>query len=353
MNTGRFKFTENLIIMGNQSADLDSVVSSFSMSAFLTSLNPRIQIFPVIQGHPGDLRLKPEIRALMTHLGIDLKSYHFLSEMEDWPHDAHSIVLMDHNKPDTSCLHHKIAGIVDHHEDQGLYQDLSLREIKKTGSCATLVSTFWKTSGLDLPYSQRILLAAAIGVDTGYLNPEWDKTTVMDYDAYQWLTRAIQEEDQAFIESLITIKNDLSHLTLADHLKRDFKIFPLLEGKGGIASIPLEAQRVFSNGFYSHRAITEFCKLQNLKFLLILHTIDQPFKRELSLYVPPSPEERAIRKQIETALVSLKEPGIRRADMILHKEWQFFSQQDSRVSRKGLTPLLSQELLSQSGPLNC
>ena len=353
MDIRQLNFKENLIVLGNQSADLDSTVSAFSLAALIAIVNPSIKVYPLIQGSPSDLRLKPEIKALFTHAGIALNPQYFLTEGLQNGYNADSIILVDHNKPDVLLPHHRIAGIVDHHEDLGEYPNLPLREIKRTGSCSTLISRYWKEAEKPLPYAQRVILSAAMAVDTGYLNPQWGKTTQMDREEYTRLTERLQEKDKHFIESLITMKNDLSQLNMEDHLRRDFKFFPLIKGRGGISSIPLIQQKVFSEGFYNHNSVTEFCKENDLKFLLIMHTMDQPFRRELSLYVPPGSEEDGIRDQLEHALEALDQAGIRKSGPLVFQKWQCFSQEDPSMSRKVIVPLLRKELTYRQGPIHC
>jgi exopolyphosphatase len=149
MNINRFKFNNNLIVMGNQAADLDSTVSAVSMATLLSQINPSLQIRPLVQGHPDDLKLKPEIVALFRRAGIPLDDSLFSETAGKNLDDP--LILVDHNEPDNSQIHHSIAGIVDHHDDRGLYPDLPLREVKRTGSCTTLISSFWKEYGLSIP----------------------------------------------------------------------------------------------------------------------------------------------------------------------------------------------------------
>ena len=46
---------------------------------------------------------------------------------------------MDHNVPRSLWINATVTGIIDHHDDRGLFPDAKPRVIKRSASCSTLV----------------------------------------------------------------------------------------------------------------------------------------------------------------------------------------------------------------------
>ncbi len=67
------------IVLGNQSADLDSIVSAISMSFYLTNLNQK-DFIPVINSSKEILKSKQECMYLFDYFSINLDDLVFLSE---------------------------------------------------------------------------------------------------------------------------------------------------------------------------------------------------------------------------------------------------------------------------------
>jgi exopolyphosphatase len=67
------------IVLGNQSADLDSIVSAISMSFYLNNLNKE-DFIPVINSSKEILKSKQECMYLFDYFSINLDDLVFLSE---------------------------------------------------------------------------------------------------------------------------------------------------------------------------------------------------------------------------------------------------------------------------------
>lgn len=67
------------IVLGNQSADLDSIVSAISMSFYLTSVKKR-DFIPVINSTKEILKSKQDCMYLFDYFSINLDDLVFLSE---------------------------------------------------------------------------------------------------------------------------------------------------------------------------------------------------------------------------------------------------------------------------------
>ncbi len=337
-------FCGPLGILGNQAADMDSVVCALSGAQLFKTLNPGLEVYPLIQGKRRDLELKKEIPALLQQAGIPPKELIFLDHDAPWPRNINKIILVDHNVPDRPLPPDRVAGLVDHHEDEGKFRDASLRFMEKSGSCASLISALW---GNTLPKAQRLLLAGAISLDTGFLNPCWGKTTSRDSFEFKKLIQGLDDRDMAFLKTLQGIKDDVKALSLYEILTRDYKDFPLKQEKikGGTASIPLSCKAFFNRMQKEPEGLENLILNHGLDFLLVFHSYGEPLCRELSFRA----EDPQRAEQLKKALNQFKSLGIlplkRRPVKQNHKfPWYCYSQRDSTLSRKRLCPLLRKAL---------
>lgn len=358
MKDDRFRIQEDMLVIGNQAADLDSSVSAFALSELLSRKNPEISCHPLIQGSPYDLKLKPEISALFQRAEISLKpdnfSEIFFKKIADNENPERkkpeTVIMVDHNVPDSREITHRIGGIVDHHTDASRYQDLSFRDIRHCGSCASIISEYWHEEMKEIPYGISLLLAGAIAVDTGYLDPAWGKTTDLDRRESTRINTILKDEDRLFIRTLLKIKNDLSHLNIQDQLRRDYKKFPLDNLNAGIASVPMGQRDFFRKDFFNRDEIIKFKDQYCSDLLIIMHTIPEPFSRELSVYT----DNYELLTTVKTALSRLKSADFISADLAtadpensrnrFSGKWALYTQNNIKISRKGFVPLLKEEL---------
>ena len=186
--------------------------------------------------------------------------------------------------------------------------------------------------------TQALLLGAAITVDTGNFNPEWNKTCDVDRTEFQQLQKLFKDPDREFLRSLLKIKQDLSHLTFLDLLIRDYKEVPLDCLKTGICSIPFDQESLFNQSMYSQKDAENFILDKSLDFLIIMHSVVEPFRRELSLFCPENP---ALLEELEINIPRIKEMeclrGHRRDD---RPGWVFFPTMSPLCSRKKALPLI-------------
>ncbi len=339
----RLIFNTNLLIAGNQAADLDSAVSAFALAELIGRLNPELNVTPLIQGAFDDLSLKPEIEGLFTEAGTPLEAVSFQRSLQNpgglLPEPNSRLILVDHNEKDPGLPDLPLAGIVDHHRDSGRAMNLPLRDIRICGSCASIISEYWSASGEDIPGRTALLLAGAIAVDTGYLDPHWGKTTELDSREYSRLTSLLSSGEKEYVAGLLKLKNDLSHLTMADHLRRDYKDFSIAGLSGGIASLTINRKEFMKAPFYSPRELDRFKNSCCRDFLMLLHSYGTPLKREISLY---DPEDKA--DKLYKALACLESRGVEAEES--EGPWSFYSLKDPKISRKVLMPLLTEALKS-------
>ncbi|KAI1353750.1 exopolyphosphatase-like protein [Xylaria sp. FL0043] len=160
-------------VVGNESADLDSLCSALLLAYFQTYAPPKHRSsagdaststlhIPICHLERADLALRPEFTAVLRDGGIKGEDVFTLedvlpSQQKETKNSTKSKrneapvlrpedtrwLLVDHNAMTgalAKVFGHRVIGCVDHHADEGAVpRDAELRVIEKSGSCASLV----------------------------------------------------------------------------------------------------------------------------------------------------------------------------------------------------------------------
>ncbi|KAJ3213139.1 Exopolyphosphatase [Clydaea vesicula] len=285
-------------IVGNEACDLDSFVSSISLSYLLTQLShdDEITYIPLIPIVKADLNLRTEVAFLLNHL---YKEEHRSVSLTLF-NKLNSIFKFSSNKlsPDFIDFNNSVNGVIDHHKDEGRYQDANPRIIQEAGSCSSLVlnyiiKSYSNNNDLKLLFDEKFIkfFLAPILIDTVNLEPKFDRVTEIDVESFNFLISSFTMEQKiafnqtAFFELLQDAKANISHLTCSELLKKDYKEYYLnsnqirfgissvgwhLKGKGGWLERDSE---IFLN------EVDTFVKERILNFFFVLTTFD--YKNEV------------------------------------------------------------------------
>ncbi|KAH7413891.1 DHHA2 domain-containing protein [Phaeosphaeria sp. MPI-PUGE-AT-0046c] len=277
------------LVIGNESADLDSMSSSI-LYAYVRSMSPPKNAFtslhiPITNIPASDIQLRPEYLAVFKHANIDaghlitLDDLPPLSEIQTKlaPENTRWI-LVDHNALQGQLgriYAGRVAGVIDHHDDEGkVPQDTGdePRIIQKSGSCTSLIANYCRPSWDMLSMSALSSGAAAhaqgdslsdddavikrwdaavaqlglvsILIDTANLQDK-SKTTEHDRQAVEYLEAKIMLCPQLsttfdrtnFYKEIDTAKKDIGSLELQDILRKDYKQWDQNGVKLGISSV--------------------------------------------------------------------------------------------------------------------
>ncbi|KAI9722931.1 MAG: hypothetical protein M1812_001379 [Candelaria pacifica] len=281
------------IVVGNESADLDSLTSSI-LFAYIRSSNPRrisqsslptSLYIPLTNIPAADIRLRPEYTALFRHANIDPSH---LITLDDLPSssglakqlkpDNTKWILVDHNalQGNLGELYSKhVSGVIDHHDEENKVPRDTGHEpriVEKSGSCTSLVVNYCRSAWDELSSSalssgaghaqgdsiidddavsrrwdaQLAKLAlASILIDTANLTSE-SKVTSHDIKAAEYLEAKInispqdaaKFDRQAFYDEISTAKAEIGSLDLYDILRKDYKEWTEKDSKKlGISSV--------------------------------------------------------------------------------------------------------------------
>ncbi|KAL1904520.1 Exopolyphosphatase [Sporothrix stenoceras] len=278
------------LVIGNESADLDSLCSAILLAYFRSHTPPHNASLhvPLCNLPRADLALRPELQAALagtssvpklksdsdstpdTQGGVPLDSLITLSELpDDLVADDTKWLLVDHNALTGNLakrFQSSVAGCIDHHVDEGVVPTNVYgfpRVIETCGSCASLVVEYaqdaWRQLSEQEPdqTTDRVLARLALApilVDTSSLKSA-NKTTDTDRRAAavaeavlgvsgegKSAFNASYETDaeynrSAYYDELSRLKNDLSTFTYSDILRKDYKQWTEKTRSGGSLTV--------------------------------------------------------------------------------------------------------------------
>lgn len=335
-------------VMGNESGDLDSIVSSISLSYFLhfNQLEEQELYLPLLNLYREEIELRKDVLYLFQLLQISVEDLLFLDDQIPldrlFDQDRLRLTLVDHNvlRPRQEHLSKAVERIVDHHVDENKEYPLLKNENKLiaiVGSAATLVANqILENTNFNIEPEFATLLLAPILIDTANLqSPE--KTTEKD----QEITKRLQFYGSTlipaqFYETLLKEKNDVIGLTPAMLLSKDFKEY--LDGSllYGISSLPSTVSWWTEDLSLIQPVIEKFAVDRGLAFLILLMNNQDPNgpKRKIIVYSPFSRLLKAFDQYIESNAVL--------SSMLLPQQSEdhiSFYWAEQFISRKQLQPL--------------
>ncbi|KAL2875919.1 Exopolyphosphatase [Colletotrichum sp. CLE4] len=365
------------LVVGNESADLDSLCSAVVYAYLRSHAAPHTLHIPISNLPRDDLKLRPEMTAALAHAKLKPSDLLTLDEIpKDLAAKDSRWVLVDHNAL-TGDLAKKysssVVGCVDHHaDDHKVPQDTGAepRVVEKCGSCASLVVEYCRSAWEDLAKSENgdsdvdehlaRLSLAAILIDTTNLKSK-DKTTDKDTSAVSFLEKFTSGRD-AFFDEISAVKEDISSLGFRDVFRKDYKQWEDL-GEGFEASS-------------RHQVMGVSAIVQNLDYLLkkaggddnvllgefrnwaeekkmdvgVIMTTSHPggkFQRELLLWAFNENAVDYCKKfyQAYKDDLGLESWGEGRLDQVSEGEWRMaWHQKSLSNSRKQVAPMLRQTI---------
>ncbi|KAK0667781.1 putative Exopolyphosphatase [Cercophora samala] len=241
-------------VVGNESADLDSICSAVLYAYFRThapSSQPTLHI-PLSNLPRADLALRTELNAIFPPSSNsvtpdDLITLSDLPSPSDLPPSATKWYLVDHNVLTGDLAKRgydkSIVGCVDHHDDEGVIPpDTQPRVFAKCGSCMSLVLSQCQPIWDELESHQEIdeelarVAMAPILIDTVKLGSK-DKTTEWDVNAANYAEEKLvatlgaaaggsdrERYDRGkYFDHLSELKDSILHLSYRDILRKDYK----------------------------------------------------------------------------------------------------------------------------------
>lgn len=251
-----------LVVIGNESVDLDSAVSSICLAYLLAKVGTNSHVIPaakrskqflvapVINANRHDLPLKTEVTHWLISHHIQLDNLLCRDEINLSEH-VENFVLVDHH---VSEFREKVISVLDHRpfdSVSNLNSDCYIN-IQEVGSCATLVCDALRkdvrTETLKADYLDALKLCyGPIVLDTINFSKTADKVRPLDIEVGEFIERflnieAVMPHRKQIYEELVTARADVSSLNSLQILSKDLKI---ISGKDGGNKVAIPGVDVF------------------------------------------------------------------------------------------------------------
>eukprot|EP01091_Cochliopodium_minus_P015074 TRINITY_DN5269_c0_g1_i1.p1 TRINITY_DN5269_c0_g1~~TRINITY_DN5269_c0_g1_i1.p1 ORF type:complete len:383 (-),score=106.02 TRINITY_DN5269_c0_g1_i1:256-1404(-) len=291
-----------IVVMGNESSDMDSMISSLCYGFFLNTINTSKEVITLFNIPRKDFGLRTESSYYFKKLGIETDELIFIDEFDTKKYlDEKKLcfVLVDHNRLASSQgeFSDHVVEILDHHVDENKYSStLKKKKIELVGSCATLVAEeILSQNEVEMEDTFIQLLLAPIIVDTNNLDPKSGKATPKDEEIVGKLLK-LSNLDLPFLKSLnetLTFeKFNVKSLTNEQLFLKDYKQFDMKGTIVGIPAVQTSISDMFEKEKLSNESLLDLCsrftlerKLDVLVVMTSFTSKEGKFVRELIVYV--------------------------------------------------------------------
>ncbi|KAI9297203.1 DHH phosphoesterase [Neoconidiobolus thromboides FSU 785] len=390
------------LIIGNEAADLDSIVSSIALGLALNTpktlfndpVIPSTLSIPIINIPRQDIQLRPEALFLFDYCNLTFDDILFIndepvSQLIQLLKNSNVVkenikldfTLVDHNilNPHFSSWPATVSQIFDHHQDEKKHLDADIRIVEPVGSNTTLIMEQIKKlikqgeteeNLLSLPSFAKLLLGPIL-VDTVNLKGEYGRVTDKDRNVANELGDIIKNESSGeftfddYFKQLNQAKKEVGSMNTVQLLRRDFKTWEVKKGISlGISSIinfdlkdwRIRDKKESEQGEYSNllSSCQEFSEGSDLTILIVLLSKeysspdkDDLFRREMVIYTKDRCLLKYIQNQLEKcAILNLKNLDYIKNTKFIETNFIGYEQKNISASRKVSYPIIRDMLIN-------
>lgn len=365
-------------VIGNESADLDSITCAL-VYGYIQSNTPEARtkeryFIPITNIPSSELRLRPELKALLSHAQLKPSDLVTLDDLgsslhEKLPPEQTEWTLVDHNVLQGDLGRHygnRVNGVIDHHADDGkVPREAEPRMIEKTGSCCSHVVQCCKSDWDDMSKTQSEvdaqlakLALAAILIDTVNFKAT-DKVTEHDRNAVQYLESKITASDAtksnydrgAFFQEINDAKSNLDDLSLVEILRKDYKEWSEGNLALGISSCVRSISYLEAKSDDLLHDIVEFARGRGVELFAVMtaHNDNGQFERQLLVISledgePVKVAERFSESNTDTLQLEQSIQKLDDSKVAWARLWQ---QKKLAASRKQVAPMIREAMKGQ------
>jgi len=336
------------VVMGNEAADLDSMASAVLYGYLKSKVDPDPShlYIPFAPIPKEDFKLRTEAVYLFKEAGMGQEALVFQGEID--LSQLHregrlSLILMDHNKlgKEYTAYEGAVEEIIDHHKDEGSYPQARLRKIELVGSTCTLVAEeYFRQAPELITRREAVLLLGTILLDTVNLDPKAGRVTPKDAEIAEKLKSKVPLDSNTLFETLQREKFNVSDLSTADLLRKDYKEYAAGKIRYGMSTVLISLDAWKKKDPRLQQELERYRKTRKLDLLVVMIAYTEPkFQRELVLVAESEKLASSLVNYLNskgTQLVSIGFPG-------------GYTQGNAEYSRKKLQPLVQEFLTSNVG----
>ncbi|MCP3877139.1 MAG: hypothetical protein GY701_01910 [Sulfitobacter sp.] len=337
------------IAIGNEAADLDSMVSAILYGQLATAFRAPAAppVLPVVNCPRVDFTLRTEAVYLFATLGVDVDALLFIDEVDlEALHRAGRLrfTLVDHNilSADQEKYADAVEAIIDHHPDGGLYGQAKPRRIEPVGSAATLVAEAMLSDRPALiDAGSATLLLGTILLDTVNLDPAANRVTAKDQAIAARLSEIAGSDADGLFTILEAEKFNVFALGTGDLLRKDYKAWDTPSGTYGMSTVLTSLEDWIAKDPGLVAGLDAFLRSRGLVCLLAMMAYTDgggAFRRELAVYAPDPALAASLTAMLKAGALGLTR--IRPAGLAVPDKAMFYNQENTSISRKKLQPRL-------------
>jgi len=335
-----------MIILGNEAADLDSMASSITYGYLLSLLDADSFVLPVMPIPRADFKLRTEAVYVFNVAGVNLEDVVFYDEVDfhTLMEGGADLVLVDHNKlsPALEKYNTNVSGVLDHHIDEGLYEDAAPRVIELVGSTTTLIAAKFNKAGIAIEEDVALLLAGTILLDTVNLDPAAGRVTDTDEEVAAKILPLCPTSRQEYFDNIQREKFSVAGLSTRDLLRKDYKEFQFGSAHCGIGSALLPISQWQEMDDNLHAGFADYAKKGQLDVLLSMNAYTNPdFNRDLVIYCSTKEGHDTLLDYLQNNSLELTTIDFPSKQQEGEAFISFYHQGNLGISRKKLQPLLA------------
>ncbi|XP_064645764.1 exopolyphosphatase PRUNE1-like [Lineus longissimus] len=336
------------VVIGNESCDLDSVISAITYAFYLKQVlqSSSTLVVPILNIPHGDFTIRTDSVYVLGKHGINSDHAICRDNLDLRPlHESRrlKVTLVDCNVfPEEPELDRVVVEVIDHHKLVRESSDGISLTVEIVGSCTTLVAEkLTKDERFTFDPVVAELLHATILTDTINLNPEAKKVTPKDIEYVEKLECCLPAVDRTKVYNEIQVaKANISGLTTLELLRRDLKFVTEPDVTIAMSSIPVHLQQFLTRVHVVDDLMT-FLKSRKADAVVVMTTSPTPsggsIERQLGIY---SPVEE-LRKKISQSLQTTSSPPLDLQPMkTTVPAFVAFLQGNVAASRKQILPLI-------------
>ncbi|XP_072946676.1 exopolyphosphatase PRUNE1 [Epargyreus clarus] len=364
------------VVLGNESCDLDSAISSLVYAIFLhwqyqkihcgvctrTSDDVKHEIFvPLLDVDREDFELKTEVAYSLKEVGITKELLVFRDDLnlqELVQTVTTRVILVDHH---VLCKKYEylapyVTEIIDHRpldRSGWKYKEDTRSTIEVVGSCCTLVGQRIKDLSALLSKDMEFfnaypvcarLLHSVILLDTVNFSKEVNKATPQDEEIVLFLENVIKPNDchlerKTLVDRLVAARCDVSALTAAQLLRKDVKVIADIL----VPSFPILVEEFLAKPDAIPALDEALTQRQCSVGVLLGMKLGAQLQRDVAVYARNDP---AITESLARGLQQWTRPslGLSQSPAI---DCLYFTQSNLAASRKQYLPALTHFLSQQ------
>lgn len=351
-NNTQEKEDEVHLTVGNESCDLDSIVSALCHGYYSTQQNPsQSPCLPVLQCSQSDFALRTDVAWLFSQLQLDSTKLLYLEDIIEELKKMNRVfvTLVDHHTltgPLVELTSLQVVSVIDHHHPppSSFPSGPGPYLVEPVGSCATLVAEILLENNC-IHSSAATLLLGAILLDTVGLDKSTGRVSDKDIMVAERLKSLVDVPPDELYRNLSSARLSTTDLTSLQLLRKDMKCVETGTQRIGFSSVTCQLSTdLLETRQDSQEAVESIINSHSLSVLIILGLSvgeEGVVSREIAIFQRDQSSDVA--DAIASVLESDQELRCRRCS---YSSCILLEQSNSSLSRKYVLPLITNFLSS-------